>query len=98
MVSIVGAISVGLLGNPEMMIQGNNSFAHTLKWYSDRIGTELPEPTVISVSIWYYRALMLVWAMWISFSLIKWLGWAWSVFSKGDIWSSKVDSTKREKK
>ena len=87
--SIVGAVSVGLLGNPEMMIQGNNSYGHTLNWYSDRIGSELERPTVISVSIWYYRALMLLWAMWISFSLIRWLTWAWLVFSKGGMWSSK---------
>jgi len=89
LVSIVGAVSVGLLGNPEMMIQGNNSYGHTLNWYSDRIGMMFENPTVISVSIWYYRALMLIWAMWISFSLIKWLTWAWTVFSKGDMWSSK---------
>ncbi|CAA6808710.1 MAG: Unknown protein [uncultured Sulfurovum sp.] len=95
LVSIVGAVSVGLLGSPEMLIAGNNSYGHTLNWYSDRIGVTLENPTVISVSIWYYRVLMLIWAMWISFSLIKWLTWAWSIFSKGDMWSAKAPKEKK---
>ncbi|MEA2028678.1 MAG: hypothetical protein U9N49_06855, partial [Campylobacterota bacterium] len=87
--TIVGAVSVGLLGNPEMMITGNHSYSHYLNWYSDRVTSTLPEPTVISVSIWYYRALMLIWSIWIAFSLIKWLKWAWSVYSQGDMWSRR---------
>lgn len=90
--TIVGAVSVGLLGSPDMMIEGNNSTTYNLNWYSDRITVALPEPTVISVSIWYYRALMLLWAIWISFSLIKWLKWSWKIFTQGDIW------VKRERK
>ena len=86
LITMVGAVSVGLLGNPDMMIQGNNSYGLNLHWYLDRVGEKLAEPTVISISIWYYRALMLLWAIWISFSLIKWLKWAWSIFSSGDMW------------
>ena len=82
LVTLVGAVSVGLLGNPEMMIAGNNSYGHNLNWYVDRVGASLEHPTVISVSIWYYRVLMLLWAIWIAFSLIKWLTWGWSIFSK----------------
>ena len=86
--TIIGAVSAGLLGNPDMMIVGNDSYGYNLNWYSDRISTAtIAEPTVISVSIWYYRALMLLWAIWIAFSLIGWLKWAWAVFSEGDIWS-----------
>lgn len=93
--TLIGAISVGLLGNPDMMIKGNNSYGFNLNWYSDRIGETLAQPIVISVSMWYYRGLMLLWAIWISFSLINWLKWAWSVFSAGDVW---VKSVKKEKK
>jgi len=84
--TIVGAVSVGLLGNPDMMITGNGSYGNYLNWYSDRIDTMLAQPTVLSVSIWFYRALMLVWAIWIAFSLIGWLKWTWEVFSQGDMW------------
>jgi len=87
--TIIGAVSVGLLGNPEMMITGNHSYSHLLNWYSDRLTNTLPQPTVFSVSIWYYRALMLIWSIWIAFSLIKWLKWAWSVFSQGDMWHKR---------
>ncbi|MCH9741001.1 MAG: hypothetical protein K0U38_09215 [Epsilonproteobacteria bacterium] len=88
--TIIGAVSVGLLGNPEMMITGNQSYGNFLNWYSDRIAGSIPEPTVLSVSIWYYRALMLIWSIWIALSLIKWLKWAWKVFSQGDMWSKRV--------
>ncbi len=89
--TIFGAVSIGLLGTPDMMISGNNSYAYQLNWYSDHTTNTLPQPTVISVSIWYYRALMLLWAIWISFSLISWLKWAWGVFSQGEMWSTKKD-------
>ena len=89
LITIIGAVSAGLLGNPDMMIVGNGSYSGYLNWYSDRISTAITEPTVISVSIWYYRALMLLWAIWIAFSLINWLKWAWEVFSEGDIWVKK---------
>lgn len=87
--TIVGAVSVGLLGNPEMMITGNHSYNYYLNWYSDKIASTLPQPTVVSLSIWYYRALMLIWSIWIAFALIKWLKWSWSVFSQGDMWSKR---------
>ena len=94
--TIIGAVSIGLLGNPDMMIQGNNSYGFNLNWYSDRTTESLAQPTVISVSMWYYRALMLLWAIWISFSLINWLKWAWAIFSTGDIWISKEKKVEKD--
>ncbi len=90
--TIISAVSIGLLGNPDMMIMGNSSYGGYLNWYSDRIYNDIAQPTIISLSIWYYRVLMLIWAIWIAFSLIKWLKWAWIVFSSGNIW------VKREKR
>ena len=75
--SIITAISIGLLGNPDMMIMGNNSYGNYLHWYSDRVSSQIVEPTLFSVSIWFYRALILIWSIWIAFSLIKWLKWTW---------------------
>ena len=80
-----------------MMIAGNNSYGHNLNWYSDRIGNILAEPTVISVSIWYYRGLMLLWSIWIAFSLIGWLKWAWNVFAKGGTWAKTEKTAKAVK-
>lgn len=81
-ITIVSAISMGLLGNPEMIISGNNSYAHILNWYSDKTSGVLPQPQVITVSVWYYRALMLIWSIWIAFALIRWLKWSWSIFNQ----------------
>jgi hypothetical protein len=94
LVTLVGAVSMGLLGNPDMMIEGNGSYGFTLNWYSDRVAESLAQPTVISVSMWYYRALMLLWAIWISLSLITWLKWSWNVFSAGDMWVKKETKIK----
>ena len=99
LVTLVGAVSMGLLGNPDMMIKGNGSYGSygfTLNWYSDRVAESLAQPTVISVSMWYYRALMLLWAIWISLSLIGWLKWSWGLFSKGDMWVKKETKIKNE--
>jgi hypothetical protein len=88
--TLIGIVSAGLLGTPDMMIAGNHSYAYHLNWYSDTIPATLPDPTVFSVSLWYYKALMLLWAIWISFSVIKWLKWAWGIFSSGAMWA-KID-------
>jgi len=35
--------------------------------------------------IWY-RGLMLIWALWLAFALIKWLQWGWGSFGFGGYW------------
>ncbi len=97
LLTIFGCVSMGLLSTPDMMIEGNSSHAYNLNWYSDRISNMIEMPTVISVSIWYYRILMLLWAIWISFSMIKWLKWAWGIFSQGNMWE-EVDKIKKNTK
>jgi len=82
------AIQHGLLGTPEMQIAGNQSSAHILNWYQDRSSEALPTAWVISVPLMAYRLLMLIWALWIAFSLINWLRWGWSCFSKDTLWKS----------
>ncbi len=90
------AIQVGLLGHPDMIIEGNNSSNYALKWYQDRVaGSILPQPFIISVPLFVYRAIMLTWALWLSFSLLKWLRWGWQEsFAVGCIWE-KGQATKK---
>jgi hypothetical protein len=33
--------------------------------------------------MWWYRFLMLAWALWIAAALIRWLRWGWRQFSEG---------------
>ena len=79
----IAVVAEGLLGNPDMFISGNGSTRSTLQWFSAHSGTELPTPGFLSVSIWWYRFLMLVWALWLAASLIQWLQWGWKQFSTG---------------
>jgi hypothetical protein len=33
-----------------------------------------------------YRLLMLLWALWLAASMLKWVKWAWDCFSAGGYW------------
>ncbi|MFQ5858483.1 MAG: YkgJ family cysteine cluster protein [Anaerolineae bacterium] len=80
------AIKQGLLGWPEMQIAGNGSSGYLLRWFQDRSGAEFPQAWVLSVPISAYRFLMLAWALWLAFALLRWLRWAWECYSTGGIW------------
>lgn len=66
-----------------MFSLGNNSTSASLQWYQDRCGELLSQPGYFSISIWWYRLLMLLWALWLAAALIKWLWWAWQNFTHG---------------
>lgn len=87
-VCLAEAIRMGLLGQPDMQIEGNASYGGTLRWFQDRVDGGVPQPWVLSVSIWWYRGLMLAWALWLAWSLIRWLPWAWHSFGSGGLWRS----------
>ena len=80
---LVSAVAAGLLGSPEMFIAGNDSTAGLLNWYLDRSGAELPRPFVQSVSVWWYRLAMLVWALWLATAALRWLVRGWAAFTLG---------------
>lgn len=48
-----------------------------------RSGDVLPKPGCLFVSTWWYRLLMLVWALWLAVAPIRWLRWGWEQFGKG---------------
>jgi hypothetical protein len=81
---LVSAIPYGLLGSPDMGVRGD------LHWFVDRTASELPQPFVISVSIWFYKLAMLLWALWLSFALLRWLPWAWRQYAIEGVWRSKA--------
>ncbi len=91
------AVENGLLGIPDMQIAGNQSTSRILNWTQDRIGGFMPEPSVISLPEWVFRVLMLLWSLWLVFSLLSWLKWGWGCFSRGGAWKKmeirrKVDT------
>lgn len=66
-----------------MFISGNNSTRTLLRWYEARCDGALPQSQCFSISVWWYRLLMLLWALWLALSLIRWLAWGWRQFSAG---------------
>ena len=82
-------VGEGLLGNPDMFIVGNGSSRTFLSWFQPRTGLELPQPYVISISVWFYRLLMLFWALWLATALLRWLSWGWKQFSSGGAWRKR---------
>jgi hypothetical protein len=85
MVCLYAAIHAGLLLQPDMQIEGNGSSATELMWFADRIDGALPTPAVLSIPMWSWRVAMLLWALWLAASLLKWLPWTWASFRK-DRW------------
>jgi hypothetical protein len=71
-----------------MFIIGNGSSQTRLQWLQPRAGLDLPEPYVVSISVWYYRYAMLAWALWLAVSLLRWLTWGWKQFTQGGAWQS----------
>jgi hypothetical protein len=69
---------------------GNGSWAYQLNWYQDRSGEVLTQSRVYSLPITVYRWLMLAWALWLAFSVLKWSKWSWDSFSHGGRWK-KID-------
>ena len=40
--------------------------------------------------MWAYKALILAWALWLSFALMRWLPWVWRSFAEGGLWQAKA--------
>jgi len=91
--TLVFAIKQGLLGHPDMHIGGNGSSAGYLRWYEDRTSGIIPQVWVFSWSMWIYRIAMLLWALWLSFALLRWLRWGWECFSTHQLWKPWRSST-----
>jgi hypothetical protein len=96
---LVIAIPFGLLGSPDMHVSGNGSSARHLAWFDDLSDGPMPEVTALSVPLWIYRVLMLIWALWLSAAVITWLRWGWQCLTTNDGWKprpKKMEATPEE--
>lgn len=89
LVSVVSALPQGLLGTPDMHVAGHNSYDNVLSWFADSSDSVLPIATAISLPLWIYKVLILTWALWLSFALLRWLPWVWESFSRQGYWRSR---------
>lgn len=85
-VAVVSAIPQGLLGTPDMHLAGNGSTPTQLRWFADRTSDAIAPSSAVTVSMWWYKAAMLAWALWLSNALIGWLRWGWQAWSAGGYW------------
>jgi hypothetical protein len=86
LVGLYGAVHQGLLMDPDMQVAGLGSNERVLNWYAQRADPALPQPWVLSVPLWAWKVLMLLWSMWLAASLVRWAPWAWRAFSAGQLW------------
>jgi hypothetical protein len=89
--ALAASVPYGLLGAPEMYVDGNGSWAHSLRWFQDRASGDLPQAWVVSLPIWLYRLLMLAWSLWLAFVLVRWVRWAWACYATGGAWRRPGD-------
>ncbi|MGE4101579.1 MAG: hypothetical protein AB7E74_06415 [Pirellulales bacterium] len=94
LVIFVVVASKGLLGQPEMFIVGNYSTRTNLQWFQPRSGESLPQPYVVSISVWFYRYAMLAWALWLTAALLKWLARGWRHFTHDGAWKHAPEPAK----
>lgn len=81
LIVLYASVHAGLLLHPDMQIAGFESWDTTLTWYVDRIDGTMPQPSVLSLPLWIWRILMLLWALWMAASLVIWLRWGWESFT-----------------
>ncbi|MCJ8339930.1 MAG: hypothetical protein MJK10_15795 [Pseudomonadales bacterium] len=99
LLALVGSVANSLMfGSPDMQVTGNGSYATSLNWYQDAISNNLPETTVISVPMWSYQVLMLLWSIWLSMSLIRWLKWGWNNYSNDGLWKALPKAAKKDQR
>jgi hypothetical protein len=86
------AIPYGLLARPDMRIAGAGQYFDSLSWFSDQSANQLPRAWVFSLSLWWYRAAMLAWALWLASALTRWLPLAWRALNVGSFWAQSPAS------
>lgn len=87
LVLLYAAVYQGLLVRPDMLVAGAGSSATELRWYQDRVAGALPQPWALSLPLWAYRVAMLLWSLWLSLGLLRWVRWAWASFTSGTVWA-----------
>jgi hypothetical protein len=94
LMTILASLPGGLLGTPEMHVTGNGSYGNSLRWFADSSDSVLPAASAWTVPLWCYKALILAWALWLSFALLRWLPWVWRSFSSQGFWRPRKPASK----
>ncbi len=90
LVSMIAGVKTGLLGVPDMMVSGGGSSNWQWMWYQDRQGMDYVSAGMVSLPMWSWKGLMLIWSFWIASRVIVWGKQAWAAFSKGGMWRGEA--------
>ncbi len=88
LISLVTTLPDGLLSSPDMHILGPQTYGDSFYWYQDQSAAEFPKAWVISLPVWCYKVVILMWSLWLAASLMKWLRWAWQQLSVHGLWEA----------
>ena len=95
--AILAAIPLGLLGAPDMSLANFMAESGGLAWFDDETSDVMARATVWTLPLWVYKVLILAWALWLSFALLRWLPWVWARFSAGGLWRPSERKSKATK-
>ncbi len=81
----------GLFRSPDMGLvdPSYQSSASNLRWFLDQSSGKLQSVGAWSMPMWIFRALMLVWAIWLAIALSRWLRMMLVAWQQGGWWKSK---------
>jgi hypothetical protein len=87
-ISLLAVVPISLRSSTSMGIEGYQSYGNTLTWFADMADGKLPSVTILSISVWFYKAIMLIWVLWLSTSILSWIKWAWKTIGAHGYWQS----------
>ena len=93
--SLFNVINSSLLqGTPNMYMIGINSHFNNIYWY----GFTQSKPWILATPIWVFKTLMLLWSVWLAWTMIGLAKWMWIAFSRGGYWASASKIILKEEK
>lgn len=81
------ALNGGLLGYPDLHVTGHGSTATNLRWFADQTDGRLPDASAWVLPMWMYRAVMLAWAFWMAWFLIRIGRFVFESWTAGGAWA-----------
>ncbi|NRA71376.1 MAG: hypothetical protein HRU24_10150 [Gammaproteobacteria bacterium] len=90
LLALISHIPMSLLSSPNMGIVGNSSSGNHLQWFIDHTSGTIPTVEVMNVSRLFYKAGMLLWVIWLCFSLLGWIKWVWTKIGVNGYWQSNT--------
>ncbi len=88
---LYAAVHSGLLFEPEMQVLAPGAAPAAtaqLEWYVDRAAEVLPRPWILSLPLWVWRVLMLLWSLWLASRVLRWAPWVWERLTAGPLLAS----------